>query len=150
LIEALHEYSKAALLPGARVKPYLQVGTYVPASGVRETNVYAQTWMRNYLQIQEVWFPYVVDQAPIPIRWTLIENSGQALLRFIDQAGDGSSVARVFVRCVHQIKDLLAETTTTVEVGDEDPICKGAAGFAILARGLRQNEDTSLTIWTVP
>ena len=150
LIEALHEYSKAAILPGARVKPYLQVGTFTPANGVRETNIYAQTWMRNYLDIQAVWYPYVASNVPQPVDFRLIENSGQALLSIDDVLGDGVSVARVFVRCVHQIKDLLAETTTTVEVGDEDPICKGAAGFAIQARGLRQNEDTSLTIWTVP
>ena len=48
------------------------------------------------------------------LSFRLIENSGQALLSIDDVLGDGVSVARVFVRCVHQTKDLLAETTTTV------------------------------------
>src|SRR5205823_3145280 len=64
LIQALHEYSKAAILPGARVKPYLLVGTFTPLAGVYETNIYAQTWMRNYLEVQEVWYPYVATQQP--------------------------------------------------------------------------------------
>src|SRR5438132_10564947 len=73
LIEALHEYSHAAILPGARIKPYLQVGTFTPANGVRETNIYAQTWMRNYLDIQEVWYPYVANSVPQTVGVWLIE-----------------------------------------------------------------------------
>ncbi len=151
LAQALREYSRASALPGARVMPNLVVGTFAPAAGARETNIYSQAFMRNYIDVAEVWYPYV-DAAsdPQPVGFRLIENSGQALLRFDDAAGDGTSLARVFARCQHAIKDLELEAGTTVAAGDEDKLALGAAAYAIGSRSADIAEDSSLTIWTVP
>ena len=151
LAQALGEYSRASIVPGARIAPNLAVGTFTPAAGVRETNIYSQAWMRNYLDVVDVWYPYVdATSEPAPIAFELIPAGGTALLRFRDLSGDGSSVARVFARLAHTIKDLGDESTTTVAAGDEPMLARGAAALAVLSRTAGIAEDTNLTIWTVP
>ncbi len=132
---ALDEYSRAALLPGAHVRPLRAIGSVTPAEDNREVSLSALT---GCLSVERVWFPYDAAEPTERPKWIQFDvwDNGGALTLFldIDDVPDGVDVARVFYVKRHALKDLDSAAATTYEAIDDSLLVEGAAYYATVLR----------------
>lgn len=132
---ALEEYSRAALLPGAAVRPLRAIGTVTPAADSREVSLSTLT---GCIGVERVWFPYDAAEPaerPVWVAFQVWDNAG-ALTLFLSilDVPDGSEVARVFYNKVHTLNGLDGAGATTFEAIDEALLVEGAAYYATVLR----------------
>lgn len=138
---ALGEYSRAGLLPGARVRADEAVGLVSPIVDSRTVSLAALTGL---MEVSRVWFPYdasAPDQLPEWVDFSFYWDAGTPnLLLLGPTVPDGTEVARIFYARPHSLADLDAAAETTFQAVDEVLLIWGACGHACNARSVDQAE----------
>lgn len=134
---ALSEYTRASLLPQARVRAHSALATLAPAVGERTLSLAALTGL---IDVISVWFPYTASDPEYPARhipFELVWDHDEPVL-YLDtpQEPDGVDAARLVYRLAHTLDGLDAATETTFDATDEELIVLGAAGYACIERSV--------------
>jgi hypothetical protein len=137
---ALEDYTRASLLPGARVSANEKIGTITPTALARE---FALSSLSGLLDVRDVWFPYYAalpEADPEPAPFVLVWNAGAASLRLLEDVPDGVLVARIFYRCRHTLNGLDAASSTTYDAVDDGLLVLGGAGHACTMQAVGPDE----------
>lgn len=138
----LEEAMRQALLEYSHINPYEQITTLTLSSSTYELDVSS---ISDLVDVTEVWSPYTASNPEHPPNRVAFRFWRDNNIVFsIDRQFSNGDVARVFYHKLHTLKDLDAETTTTVDPMDEVLIAIGTAGHAATSRAIDLTEKVSV------